>query len=98
MKNHIISIFENDFLNYIITVLWVIGIMNSINMLDNMDGITTVTSLFIFFNCTIFLAFQNDYEHYDFMIILGITAGLLVFLFIIGHLLKYTWVILEVNL
>ena len=80
-ENHIISLFENDFLNYIITVLWVIGIMNSINMLDNMDGITTVTSIFIFITALIFLAFQNDYEHYDFMIILGITAGLLSFLF-----------------
>ena len=80
-ENHIISLFENDFLNYIITVLWVIGIMNSVNMLDNMDGITTVTSIFIFLTALIFLAFQNEYEHYDFMIILGITAGLLSFLF-----------------
>ena len=46
-ENHIILMFENDFLNYIITVLWVVGIMNSINMLDNMDGITTVT-LFLY--------------------------------------------------
>ena len=80
-ENHIILMFENDFLNYIITVLWVVGIMNSINMLDNMDGITTVTSIFIFLTALIFLAFKNEYEYYDFMIILGITAGLLSFLF-----------------
>lgn len=30
-----------------ITLLWVVGMMNSINMLDNMDGITTVVSIFI---------------------------------------------------
>jgi UDP-GlcNAc:undecaprenyl-phosphate GlcNAc-1-phosphate transferase len=30
-----------------ITLFWVVGLMNSINMLDNMDGITTVVSIFI---------------------------------------------------
>ncbi len=34
-------------LNYIITGIWVVGIMNSINMLDNMDSITNLTSLSI---------------------------------------------------
>lgn len=42
-----IAIFQNAFLNYAITVLWVIGIMNSLNMLDNMDGITTIVSAVI---------------------------------------------------
>jgi UDP-GlcNAc:undecaprenyl-phosphate/decaprenyl-phosphate GlcNAc-1-phosphate transferase len=28
------------FLDYILTVLWVAGMMNSLNMLDNMDGVT----------------------------------------------------------
>lgn len=31
--------------NYILTVLWMVGIMNSLNMLDNMDAIATVVSL-----------------------------------------------------
>ncbi|MBK9287235.1 MAG: hypothetical protein IPN38_05995 [Flavobacteriales bacterium] len=30
-----------------LTLLWVVGMMNSINMLDNMDAITTVTSICI---------------------------------------------------
>ncbi|PLX23024.1 MAG: hypothetical protein C0599_05080 [Salinivirgaceae bacterium] len=42
-----INIFNNDTLNYLLTIFWVVGIMNSINMLDNMDGITTSTSLVI---------------------------------------------------
>ena len=46
-----IHLFENDYLNYILTVVWVIGIMNSINMLDNMDGITTIVSIFILLIC-----------------------------------------------
>jgi len=44
-SGHNVSIFENQFLNYFITVLWVVGMMNSINMLDNMDGITTIVSI-----------------------------------------------------
>ncbi|MCB0515869.1 MAG: MraY family glycosyltransferase [Chitinophagales bacterium] len=34
-------------LNYIFTILWVVGIMNSLNMLDNMDGIAASVALFI---------------------------------------------------
>ena len=29
------------------TVIWVVGVMNSVNMLDNMDGITSIVSIFI---------------------------------------------------
>lgn len=42
-----INIFSNETLNLGFTVFWVIGIMNSINMLDNMDGITTSVSIVI---------------------------------------------------
>jgi len=80
-SNHIISIFEYDLLNYILTTLWVVGIMNSINMLDNMDGITTITSIFIFLTALVFLALQNAFQHYDFMIVLGLMGALVSFLF-----------------
>ena len=30
----------------VITVFWVVGLMNAVNMLDNMDGIATITSVF----------------------------------------------------
>ncbi|MBS1635281.1 MAG: undecaprenyl/decaprenyl-phosphate alpha-N-acetylglucosaminyl 1-phosphate transferase [Bacteroidetes bacterium] len=42
-----IDIFENEFINYGLTILWVVGFMNSINMLDNMDAITTIVSIAI---------------------------------------------------
>lgn len=42
-----INAFESEFLNYSLTLLWVVGVMNSINMLDNMDGISTIVSLAI---------------------------------------------------
>lgn len=39
-----IKVFGIDSLDFIITTIWVIGLMNSINMLDNMDAITTTNS------------------------------------------------------
>jgi UDP-GlcNAc:undecaprenyl-phosphate/decaprenyl-phosphate GlcNAc-1-phosphate transferase len=50
-----IHIFENDFLNLILTIIWIVGIMNSVNMLDNMDGITTIVSISV----TIFFILIN---------------------------------------
>lgn len=47
-----IKIFENDFFNYLITIIWIVGIMNSVNMLDNMDGITTIVSIAV---CVFFI-------------------------------------------
>lgn len=43
-----IECFDNEFLNYTLSILWVVGMMNSINMLDNMDGITTIISIVAF--------------------------------------------------
>ncbi|MES2763628.1 MAG: MraY family glycosyltransferase [Bacteroidota bacterium] len=42
-----ISIFPNEAFNFGLTIFWVIGLMNSVNMLDNMDGITTIVSIVI---------------------------------------------------
>jgi UDP-GlcNAc:undecaprenyl-phosphate/decaprenyl-phosphate GlcNAc-1-phosphate transferase len=37
-----INIFPNIYFNYVVTMLWVIGLMNSVNLLDNMDAVTSV--------------------------------------------------------
>lgn len=42
-----IKISGNPAFDFAITTVWVIGLMNSINMLDNMDAITTTTSMCI---------------------------------------------------
>ncbi len=47
-----ISLFENALLNYALTIFWVVALMNSFNLLDNMDGITGSISLVL----TIFFA------------------------------------------
>jgi UDP-GlcNAc:undecaprenyl-phosphate/decaprenyl-phosphate GlcNAc-1-phosphate transferase len=52
-----IHVFENDFLNLVLTVLWIVGIMNSVNMLDNMDAITTLVSIPI---CVFFILINTS--------------------------------------
>jgi len=45
--------FNNTFLNYAISVLWIVGVCNSINFFDNLDGgaagTVAVISIFLFF-------------------------------------------------
>jgi UDP-GlcNAc:undecaprenyl-phosphate GlcNAc-1-phosphate transferase len=42
-----ITLSQSMILNYLFTVFWVVAVMNSINMLDNMDGITTSVAIVI---------------------------------------------------
>ena len=65
----------------LMTILWIIGIMNSINMLDNMDGITAITTIFILITTLFFIGFENGFEHFDFLVIIGVLASLVSFLF-----------------
>ncbi len=74
--NHI-ETSDNIFLNYTITIFWVVFIMNSINMLDNMDGVTASISIIIFI-ALFGLAIQSSF---DAIIILSIIASLAAFLF-----------------
>lgn len=76
-----IQLFEYPVLNYILTIIWVVGIMNSVNMLDNMDAITTVVSLFILLNALVIIYIMGDLGTVDFMIVLGVCAALVGFLF-----------------
>lgn len=48
-----VMLFDNIYIDGGLTILWVIIIMNSLNMLDNMDGITGTTSLFILVACLV---------------------------------------------
>jgi len=48
-----IHITGNFWINAIVTVVWTVGVMNSLNMLDNMDGITGTTSFFILVSCLV---------------------------------------------
>ena len=68
-------------LNYIVTIIWVVGIMNSLNMLDNMDGITCTVSISIILSALAVMIFHHEYDSIYFMILLGVMAALLAFLF-----------------
>jgi UDP-GlcNAc:undecaprenyl-phosphate/decaprenyl-phosphate GlcNAc-1-phosphate transferase len=76
-----IEIFDNLWLNYLLTAIWVIGMMNSINMLDNMDAITTVVSIFILIMSLISIYLTGNMGNAEFMIVSGVLAALVGFLF-----------------
>lgn len=75
-----IKIFPTLLLNYIFTLLWVVGIMNSVNMLDNMDGITSIVSIGIIAN-TIYKIFgHSDFNNMHLLVLTGVLASLFAFL------------------
>lgn len=76
-----IEIFESNILNYLLTLLWVVGLMNSINMLDNMDGITTIVSIVICFTILILMLVENGASSIGATIVIGLLAALLGFLY-----------------
>lgn len=76
-----INVTGNIAIDFGITTLWVIGLMNSINMLDNMDGITTTTSMSIILAAILF-GIYNGVEHINYLILLiGVFGALLGFLY-----------------
>jgi UDP-GlcNAc:undecaprenyl-phosphate/decaprenyl-phosphate GlcNAc-1-phosphate transferase len=79
-----ISVFDSQLLNYALTIFWVVGMMNSINMLDNMDGITTIVSLSV--AVTIFTGFllRDEILNPVLVIILGLIA-------VLAGFLVYNW-------
>jgi len=76
-----INISASVYLNYSLTILWVVGIMNSINMLDNMDAITTLVAISIITGIiiNIILSLSNNYNHFIY-ILLALLASLCCFL------------------
>ena len=76
-----IHIFENIYIDYFITIIWVVGMMNSINMLDNMDGITTTVSGFIFISILLKLLLFQNFEDPTVFILLGMIGALTGFLY-----------------
>ncbi len=83
-SGHCIMIFENQFVNYLVTFFWVVGLMNSVNMLDNMDGISTIVSIiacFFMVAVNVSLFNINSYATTLNLGILGALCGFLVYNF-----------------
>jgi len=76
-----ISISNLEFINILFTLVWVIGLMNSINMLDNMDGVTASISAFIIAGLIGVLAIIGHAASDFYMLILiGVLGALVGFL------------------
>lgn len=58
----VMNITNYEWVNYSATVFWVVLLMNSLNMLDNMDGITGTVCLFILIVCQSSLIIQQGFE------------------------------------
>jgi len=80
-----INFFPWQWLNYLLTAFWVIGLMNSINMLDNMDGITTCVSISVVLSAIFMLITNSDYSNVHFIILIGVLSALLGFLYFNWH-------------
>lgn len=76
-----INLFDSMMLNYLLTITWVVGIMNSINMLDNMDAITSVVSIAIILCAIIVLTALNLINTVQFFVVLGVLGAIIGFLF-----------------
>lgn len=76
-----IKLFENDLNNYILTGIWVVGLMNSINMLDNMDGITTSVSLIIALTIFVLMLSNNEFDTISMTVVIGLIGSLFGFLY-----------------
>lgn len=85
ITNTKIHFFSNGMLNSAITIIWVVGIMNSINMLDNMDAITSSVGAIIILAAISFILLRQDYSSVYLLMLIGVLASLIGFLFFNWH-------------
>ena len=77
-----IKIFGVDSVDFLITTVWVIGMMNSINMLDNMDAITTTVSASIIAGMIAVILSMGYIENNLYLVMLvGVLGSLIGFLY-----------------
>ncbi len=81
----VINISSSWMLNDFLTLFWVVGIMNSVNMLDNMDGITTIVASGIIVNTIVKILLHHDLGNIHFLALLGVLASLIAFLWYNWH-------------
>ncbi len=74
-----IPLSSNIVWNAFFTVFWVVFLMNSINMLDNMDGLTSIVSLYII--TTIVTSFFNHIISFESAIIMVVASSIVGFLY-----------------
>ena len=77
----IILVSDYQLFNTVFTIFWIVGMMNSINMLDNMDGIVTSVSIIILGIALMIIAQSGNINLTDVILIVSIIGALIGFLF-----------------
>jgi UDP-GlcNAc:undecaprenyl-phosphate GlcNAc-1-phosphate transferase len=73
-------------IDFALTVLWVIGLMNSINMLDNMDAITTSVSISIITGLIVVVFVKEVHiNNFNLVMMVGVLGALVGFLYFNWH-------------
>lgn len=70
----------SDVINYFFTILWVVGMMNSINMLDNMDAIAASVSTAIIVATLVFALYNGTGFQSIIILLTAVVASLVGFL------------------
>jgi UDP-GlcNAc:undecaprenyl-phosphate GlcNAc-1-phosphate transferase len=76
-----INLFEAQWANVALTLFWVVGMMNSINMLDNMDAVATSVTIAILSAATVVMIATNAMDPVYMVLLVGTMAALAGFLF-----------------
>ncbi|MFT5581096.1 MAG: UDP-GlcNAc:undecaprenyl-phosphate GlcNAc-1-phosphate transferase [Psychromonas sp.] len=86
LTENVLKVTDIDWVNYSLTIIWVLTLMNSLNMLDNMDGITGTTCVFVLISC-LFVHWLNTGAFLDIwsVLILSFIGTLIGFLFFNVH-------------
>ena len=71
----LIGIEVNNLLNYIVSMMWIMLIMNAINFIDNMDGLAVVVSSSICIQIAVLTNYLNQYKLTDIAILLLCAIG-----------------------
>ena len=71
----LIGIELNNSLNYIVSTIWIMLIMNAINFIDNMDGLAVVVSSAICIQIAVLTNYLNQYKLTDISILLLCAIG-----------------------
>ena len=76
----VLHVSSTESVNFIFTIVWVIGMMNSINMLDNMDGVSTSISISIILGMITCEMYSGNLDIIYTILLVGVMGGLLGFL------------------
>ena len=77
----VIDFFEIEVADAMLTIFWTVAVMNSINMLDNMDGVTASVSIFILFSAALTAYPLTDNNLFYTFVCGGTAAAIIGFLY-----------------